>query len=236
MYRSKFGPFLGVFFCLLFGSMPGIAQEEIAKLFLSAPDSVLPHFSREDKSALLEQVTLAASGKSTDPVRNIYGGNSKILSLSKSRLVLQLDEASTVELKVLETSGRTTEAVIGVIYTDLTSPSISVLAFYDPRKHWSRIPTSELISLPSAGDFLRSPDMIDSVDVKKALVERGQWFFSATFGDEDETLTLLPTTFREKIARALHPTLADKLVEGILYRWQNKMFVKEGSLPNPKQQ
>ena len=209
---------------LLAGGTELFAQETVTELFMAAPDTVLPHFDQETKSELVSQYALTASGESADPVRNRYGGSSSILSLNDSRLVIEVDETTTLELKVLKTRNRRAP-MVGVIFTDHTTPAISVFAFYNPSENWQKIQAREVIELPRPTDFLSDPGYADDLEVKKALVERGLWTYTATFGETKETITLSPTTFTDAVAQSQFPGVAAKLrPEGLSYRWRKSAF------------
>ena len=213
---------------LLFcGTLPLRGQEEggqAATWFLSAPDSLTPHFDARLKGLLLEQYTLRVTGRSAEPVRNLFGGESSIESLSDTRLLIRIDDRSLFELKVIRTKKRR-EPVIGMLYTHLESPAVSVFAFYSPASDWERIPTRSIIDLPEPRDFLLTPDLMEDVEVKNALVERGLWLYSATFAEGDEeTLRLTPTTFTEEIAQKQYPGMASKLRPSLLYEWNRSVF------------
>ena len=214
--------------CLWCGKGELSAQEKAATAFLEMPDSITPHFDRDSKSRLLEQYTLKATGRSSEAVRNIYGGNSEIQSLTDTRLVVRIDDSTLFEMKVFRTRKRK-EPVVGVIYTDTTAPAISVFAFYAPHKGWERLSTPDLIALPKPEEFLLSEILRDDLEVKKALVERGLWSYTASFSDSSETLLLTPTTFTDSTALALYPGMLSKLVPGLTYEWNRKAFVKKDS-------
>lgn len=214
---------------LLIGGKGLFAQEQITTWFLEAPDSITPHFEKEDKDKLLEQYTFKATGLTSEGVRNVYGGNSSIESLSDTRLALRIDDRTTLEMKVLRTRHRK-EPIIAMIYTDEMAPAVSVLAFYNPAKKWERSPTETLIMLPKPEDFLLKPDLKEDREVKSALIERGLWTYYASFGDDEETLLLIPTTFTEKTASVRYPLMTSKLVPGLLYKWTKTDFKPKGVL------
>lgn len=216
---------LSILFAVLYfwGAIPLSGQDRITTWFLDAPDSITPHFNREDRKHLIDQYTLSVGGKSVEPVRNIYGGNSALLTLSDTRITVKIDDSTLFDMKALRPREAGKE-LIGVIYTDLTAPAISSVVFYDPSKSWLRIPARSLVDLPRAEDFLSDPALIEDPEVKKALVERGLWTYSVSFADSEETLIFTPTTFTEKTALALYPDMASKLVKGLIYGWNKKAF------------
>ena len=216
---------LSLLFAFLFlsGEMVLSAQDRITTWFLSAPDSITPHFNREDRKRLIDQYTSSLGGHSVDPVRNIYGGSSAVLTLSDTRITVKIDDSTLFEMKTLRAPGRGKKLIV-VIYTDCTTPAISSFVFYDPSESWKSIPPGDLVPLPEAIDFLSDPTFADDPEVKKALVERGLWTYSASFSDSEEDLILTPTTFTEKTALALHPGIDSKLVPNLVYRWNKKAF------------
>ena len=212
--------------CLWSGKGELLAQEKATTAFLEMPDSITPHFDRDDKTRLLEQFTLKATGRSSEPVRNIYGGNSQIETLTDTRLVIRIDDSTLFEMKVFRTRKKR-ESVVGIIFTDTTAPAISVFAFYAPQRGWERLSTPSLITLPKPEDFLLSESLSEDIEVKKALVERGLWSYTASFSDERETLLLTPTTFTDTTALALYPGMLSKIVPGLTYEWNRRVFVKK---------
>lgn len=216
---------LSILFAVLYlwGAIPLSGQDRITTWFLDAPDSITPHFNREDRKHLIDQYTFSVGGQTVETVRNIYGGNSVLLSLSDTRITVKIDDSTLFEMKALSVPGAGKE-LIGVIYTDRTAPAISSFVFYDPAKSWQRLPARTFVDLPRAEDFLTDQALIEDPEVKKALVERGLWTYSVSFTDNEETLIFTPTTFTEKTALALYPDMASKLVKGLVYEWNKKAF------------
>lgn len=193
-------------------------QGKMAKLFLDSPLELIPALSQDLKLELVEQYY---AGSPTDEIRNVYGGASRITRLTDTYLQLQLDSTMVVELKLLKSFLRPQYVGLGV--TSTLDPAMSVLTFYD--KEWHQLDPSTLIDLPGVSSFLKNPGDSARLDLKKALVERGSWDYTATFGAETPTLTFRITTFDEEAAAKLHPTVPALLRDEVTYRWRNNRFV-----------
>ena len=207
------------------GSSVWAQKARIASLFLELPDTIVPHLDRPTKERLLEAYTLRLTGRTPEPVRNLFGGRSVVESLSDTRIVVRLDENSLLDLKLLR-SARRNAPILALAFTHLRVPEVSVTAFYDTAQGWRQIPTSSLITLPRPEDFLLPGVSPGDIEVTNALVERGLWLYSAAFEDDTERLIFRPTTFRDALAAERYPGLPSKLVGELVYVRRHATFQK----------
>lgn len=119
----------------------------IRQLFLSMPQSVMPTLSEERKIDLLAQYDAHKEGRIytlKEIPNSLTSTASNIRTLTQDYLDLQLDEMSSMQLKVLPKGWR--GYMISIVLTSEVVPWQSVLIFYD--KQWRRLDISSYFRFP----------------------------------------------------------------------------------------
>lgn len=216
---------LTFFALLMLSPMIAVAQRgglTARRAFLESPDNIFPLLSSEMKQSLVTSYdTKMAGSPVVEPTFNLFGVKCEVEELNDTFLRMTLDEGTSVELKLLKKKRR--GHLIGLIYTTLEAPQLSVVVFYDAS--WQRLDASELLELPAAEDFFTVSNSTEHREVKKALGERGALEYAARFSPVAEILSLRVTTFDEKLARHLHSEALRLLrTGGINYLWNGRRF------------
>ena len=188
------------------------AAQNMRSLFLEAPDSVFPLLA---KSVRTELVEFAGAGMRY-PLENSLGGKSVLEVLTDDYMLLHSTASSKVQVKKLPYGGSFLICVVNTLYAEAAS---SRVAFFD--SSWRRMDTSRLFSYPSIRDFFTP-----SATGIEAAVEMCDIYLVSLLLDKDNSTMVaeytMPAYMEKGDAEKVLP-----LLQKIVYRWENGMFLKE---------
>ncbi len=186
-----------------------IAQaQDIRKLFIEAPDSVLPLL---DSGSRADCVDFADAGM-LYPVTNRFSGKCVMKELSDSCLLLQTSGASMFEMMLLPYNG---SFVICVINTVFAEAADSRIAFFD--SDWKRLDTERFFTAPAIADFFT-----DLSTAGKQAEKCDMYLVSLKRGDAGKTIVAeytMPDYMTPDDAAAIRP-----LLRKITYTWNGVRF------------
>ena len=130
------------FFC----TISTMAQIKMHDVIRSMPDSIVPYLTQNNRLDMLDFHDNHMSAEIT----NSFGGKSKLVRLTDSYALILLNDASQMELRLLNDSSMTdvTRQVICVVRTMGTTQKESVILFFDPQ--WKPLSTDKYLQLPSS--------------------------------------------------------------------------------------
>lgn len=206
---------------LLLFSVGATAQSvDVRAAFLESPDYVIPALGQAQKQDLMQSVV---DGKSSgEAVQNIYGGDSRVLEMTKDYLHIALDSLTDLQIKLLPLVNNT--SLICMVATSTIAPQQSVVLFYDAV--WQQIPSADLFVIPELQAFLLHPSQPLSPDVKTALTEIGNLNYHVQFEPNLPQATVRITSFDAVEMQRQHPDVKQFLrPDGVRLTWEKSRFV-----------
>ena len=131
-------PFLFSMLLLLANGVFAHAQTTMGEALKSMPDSLMPYLSHNNR---LDCIDFCEANMKAE-VRNALEGKSELLQLTSSYALFRLNDASTVELCLLEADSRQLICMIQTYGTDLRE---SIISFYTTS--WQQLPTGQFLSI-----------------------------------------------------------------------------------------
>lgn len=191
-------------------------SENIAKVFSSMPDSLLPLLTEKNRHDMLDFYNNHMEAK----VRNRLNDYVQLDTLTEDFLHLTLSKVSTLEMKMLMT---TDSVPIIVLVRTIGAPAQdSHVTFYNhdwQQLQWLHLPDSD------TEDFFS--DVPDSVRMDMSLVQRSiddLRLVKASLSPEESVITLQVSV--EELARD-EKQIARRYLVPVRYRWTGREFVKE---------
>ena len=193
---------------------------DIRQLFLSMPQTVMPTLSEERKKDLLAQYDAHKKGRIytlKEIPNSLTSTASNIRTLTQDYLDLQLDEISSMQLKVLPKGWR--GYMISIVLTSEVVPWQSVLIFYD--KQWRRLDTSSYFRFPPLAQLVTDPELLNRNDTKRVLSEVGTLAYSYQWSPTELLLSTKVTTFDLPLYQKLYPEAGQWIKpDGVTYQWK----------------
>ena len=153
-----------IYFSLfLFVSLGIFSQTTIREVFKEMPDSIVPYLTTNNR---MDFIDFMDSGMKAE-VTNLLEGKSKMLKLTDTYLSVSLNEASSIEMRLLDVSAPVDSAtqIVCLIRTYGSDVRESTVDFYSLK--WHKLQTADYVTLPSE-------------------------MYCATIGEQEPTLTLIP--------------------------------------------
>ena len=113
------------------------AQTTMSEALKSMPDSLMPYMTHNNR---LDCIDFCEANMKAE-VRNAFEGKSELVQLTKNYALFRLNDASTLEICLLDSD---TSQVICMIQTYGTDMRESVISFYTTS--WIQLPTNQFIS------------------------------------------------------------------------------------------
>lgn len=126
--------FLAVVLMLANGA---VAQTTMSDALKGMPDSLMPYLSHNNR---LDCIDFCEANMKAE-VRNAFEGKSELLELTSNHALFRLNEASTVELCLLDSDSRQLVCMIQTYGTDMRE---SVISFYTTS--WQQLPLEQFLS------------------------------------------------------------------------------------------
>ena len=127
-----------LFSMLLLLANGAFAQITMGEALKSMPDSLMPYLSHINR---LDCIDFCEANMKAE-VRNALEGKSELLQLTSNYALFRLNDASTLELCLLDTDSRQLICMIQTFGTDLRE---SVISFYTTS--WQQLPMGEFLSI-----------------------------------------------------------------------------------------
>ena len=123
------------------------AQTTMSEALKSMPDSLMPYLTHNNR---LDCIDFCEANMKAE-VRNAFDGNSELLRLTSHYALFRLNDASSVELCLMDTdsnqagsSDTGTQQVVCMIQTYGTDLRESVISFFTTS--WQQLPTNQFLS------------------------------------------------------------------------------------------
>jgi hypothetical protein len=209
-----------ILFLLGFVSIQALAQNA-KKVFLSAPDSVTPLLTADNKADFFDFL----ASKMKAEVKNRFQNKSEMTDFSEDFIQIRMTQSSIWQMKLLPVNDST--KVICIVNTLMGPTEDSSIQFYTSK--WEPLPADEFVTLPQADQFYIVPTAKDDSDsiYNQYLSLRRQadiFFMKASLSKADTNLTFTYTTpqflgkdFADKIKTFIRPSL--------IYRWEKSKYI-----------
>lgn len=196
--------------CLL--SVVGMYAVTAKDAFVSAPRTVLPLL---DKNTRLDMLDYYQAGLKNS-TKNALEGASRITELDPERIVLQMTDASTVEIDLLPANGKNIYAVISTVRTPAPN---STIAFYD--EGWQLLDGKKIFTAPDITNFLTDKSHEADVTMLVPFLMAGY-----TYSPADKTLTVTNNS-ESFLGKDMFSQISAWMLPRLVYRWDGKQFKKQ---------
>lgn len=197
---------------LSIGATLGIeAQITATEAFTSAPRKVMPML---DQTTRLDMVDYFNNGMSTSST-NLLNGRSRITALSDNQLTVELSDASTCDMIVLQGERNQLIAVITTVATPAPDSRMSVYS-----SDWKRDITASVFTKPTLTDWLTPEGKKNRAEVESLVPFL---LISYTYNPETATLTLT-NNVKEFLGNELYDTIATYIRPSLTYQFNGKRF------------
>lgn len=190
----------------------GVRAATAREAFIAAPRTVLPLLN---DNARLDMLDYYDAGLKND-TQNLFAGGSRILSLDPERIVVNMTDASTLEIDVLPGGNQNIYAVISTVRTPAEN---SVISFYD--SNWQQLDGKKIFTAPQLTDWIT--DKGHEADVTMLTP-----FIMAGYNYTPTTKTLTVTNNSEAfLGKDMYSQIAEWMRPQITYLWNGKQFKKQ---------
>ena len=130
---------------LYFVALGSSAQTPMSQVLKQMPDTLVPYLSENNKLDMIDFL----DSKMKAEVHNLLDGKTELITLTERSAVLQLNEASRLDFRLLDVSEPVDSAsqILCLISTYGTDVRESRVGFYSV--HWRKLPTVQYLTLPS---------------------------------------------------------------------------------------
>lgn len=185
------------------------SAQDMRALFLSAPDSILPLLTANNRADCLDFLSAGMRAR----VTNRLDGTSELLFINDDYLELRNSESSTVQMKLLP---RKADTLIAVVKSVCAEACDSRINFY--KKDW--LPAGNLFVRPCVSDFFAPVDSLESL-----LRLCDIYLVSLSLSPNDHTLKA-EYTMPHYMSKEDSALVAPKL-RALYYSWEGGRFVRE---------
>ena len=128
-----------------FMALGSSAQTLMSQVLKQMPDTIVPYLSENNRLDLIDFL----DSKMKAEVHNLLDGKTELLTLTERSAVLQLNEASRLDLRLLDVTEPVDSAlqVICLVSTLGTDVRESRVVFYSV--HWRQLPSAQYLTLPA---------------------------------------------------------------------------------------
>ena len=186
--------------------------KNVTSLFLSAPDELMPALPYATRLDMLDYFNYG----SNRAIQNIFGGESRILSINESDMTVQAPDVHTYQIILLK-KGK--ENIIAVITTLLTPTADSHIDFYDMQ--WQKT-DNKLFEAPTLKNWLTSEGQKHLADIENALPFT---LVSYSYDPQNSILTLTNNSCQTLSAED-NEKLSQYFIPSISYKWNGKKMNK----------
>lgn len=197
-----------LFFLLSVSSLP-VCSQMMERLFMAAPDSVVPLLDENDRFELVEYAKAGMKSR----VSNRLEDESVLKEIGTDYLFLQTTGISSMQMKLLPVGSDTVICVVNSVKVEAED---SRVAFFDSK--WNRFPGDRLFKSPSIREFFQPSDTVgqyvDMCDI---------YLVSLRLNANDNTLVAeytMPDYMGAEDAALVRP-----LLRKLVYRWDGTRFV-----------
>lgn len=205
---------------MLIGSSVWAQSADMRSVFLESPDYVIPALGQTQKQELVR--AFDEHKAATTSIKNVYGGECRVLDMTKSYIHIVLDQSTDLQIKLLPLVNNT--SVICMVATSTIVPQQSVVLFYDT--NWLQISSEDLLQYPELDYFLINRSGATNAQMKSALSERGSLNYLVKCNPNQPNITIKMTTFDVDYVQKVHPGVKELLrPEGVSMEWNKSHFV-----------
>lgn len=210
------------FALVLAGSSAWAQLPQMQKLFLEAPQEIIPTLGDVERTKIIEAFNQGSEyNAEVHPINNVLGGRVTLHQLTEDYIKLDLDSLTELQMKVLPYKKRK-NYVVALVATSKVTPAQSVIAFFD--KQWKKVDAPQLFNPFESRDFFENPKDFEQREVKKALVELGRLSYIIELSPQSPELTVRTTTFDDLSSSPKSFSDPTPLLKkpGIVMEWNKK--------------
>lgn len=181
--------------------------------FVSAPRMVMPLLDKNTRLDMLDYYDAGLKNNS----KNALDGTSRVLSLDPERIVLNMTDASTLEIDVLPANGN--KNIYAVISTVRTPAPNSTITFYD--ESWGQLDGTKIFNAPQIADWITNKSHEPEVTMLLPFIMAGY-----SYAPDTKTLTAINNS-ETFLGKDMFSQISAWLLPQITYRWDGKQFKKQ---------
>lgn len=207
--------------CLFLACGAPLHAQSLTEIWKAMPDSILPYLDHNQRVDMSSYTSMHVDGT----IDNQLGGKSRMDALTTDFTEIKLNEATTLQLKLLPTERRDTVVCLLKTWTSGDTGESQIL-FFTPQ--WQPLPVQRFLgvsSLQELADRLTSrPDHLSTAEYGKLKSMIDPVMVKASLSAEDHNLALqlsLPLLSKEdkdKVAAILVP---------LRLKWSNGKYVNQ---------
>lgn len=203
-----------VFLVLVLFSLSNARAVVMKDLFANMPDSMIPYLTRNNRLDCID----FKMNKMDAVVKNSFDENSTLLELTDNYLLMNLNDNTQMELKLLLTGGGK-DTVVCKIITYKAPEAESDIEFYSC--NWVRLNTNDYLSMPSSDVFWCKPDTMteERYNTLRTYIDPVMIEAHLSLSDDNITLQLSKPLLSVDDKKALNAVLLQKKLV-----WDGKSF------------
>ena len=196
---------------LMFAALP-VAAQNMRTLFVGMPDSIVPLLTPTNRADCVDFIDAGMRAQ----VSNRLSGKSELLQLTDDYLKMKMSSRSTLEMKLLPSSGGDT--LICMVRSVCAEACDSRITFYT--KEWTECAGgANYFKYPQIKEFFNAGDSLGKV-LDIADIYLVQLSLSPANTDVEATYTMPAYMSQSDSA------FVSKYLQKIVYRWDGKRFIR----------
>lgn len=181
----------------------------MSEVFSQMPDSLLPYLTKNNKLDMVDFVNANMKAEIT----NKLDGLSTMVSLDSTYLKIQMNQAVTLEMKLLQSAELLPDSsqwVVCLLKTIGCSGSESRVEFYSSK--WTKLDIKSPLDGISINDLLVKPDTMSISKFNEVVSNPNAYMLSANLSESDNSINIKATTtlITTEQKDALNPLFCNK--------------------------
>lgn len=181
----------------------------MSEVFSQMPDSLLPYLTKNNKLDMVDFVNANMKAEIT----NKLDGLSTMVSLDSTYLKIQMNQAVTLEMKLLQSAvllPDSSQWVVCLLKTIGCSGSESRVEFYSSK--WTKLDIKSPLDGISINDLLVRPDTMSISKFNEVVSNPNAYMLSANLSESDNSINIKATTtlITTEQKDALNPLFCNK--------------------------
>lgn len=181
----------------------------MSEVFSQMPDSLLPYLTKNNKLDMVDFVNANMKAEIT----NKLDGLSTMVSLDSTYLKIQMNQAVTLEMKLLQSAELLPDSsqwVVCLLKTIGCSGSESRVEFYSSK--WTKLDIKSPLDGISINDLLVRPDTMSISKFNEVVSNPNAYMLSANLSESDNSINIKATTtlITTEQKDALNPLFCNK--------------------------
>lgn len=205
--------------CLLLACCAPLQAQSLTEIWRAMPDSIVPYLNHDQRAEMPSYASMHVDGT----IDNQLGGKSRMDTLTADFTEVKLNEATTLQMKLLPTVNRDTVVCLLTTWTSGDNGE-SKIQFFTPQ--WQPLPVQRFLGVSSLQDFADQltirPDHLSTTEYEKLKAMIDPVMVEASLHAESDELSLrlsLPLLSKEDKEKV------KAILASAQLKWSNGKFV-----------